>query len=227
MSLSFVPLVTALLPLAAIHACYLIAAHLGHVPWCIPYLDNCVHISATGREGPEAHVFRATIIPTAVLVMLYWRLGYEWLRALGSRARRTNRTMLGLGLSAGLGLVVYASVLGAIEDIYSLQRRIGVTLFYGATFLAQVLMAGQIAALRRRRPGVVPAAVVRVLAAICIAVAALGAVSLASWILGLGHDRLDEPLAWTLALLVLLYPLGTHFGWKATGFRASFGIAGG
>ena len=49
MRLSFVPVVVALLPLAAIHLCYLLAAYLGHVPWCLPYVDSCTSISAAGR----------------------------------------------------------------------------------------------------------------------------------------------------------------------------------
>ena len=76
MSLNFLPLLTALLPALAINFCYLLAASQGHVPWCIPYLEGCTSISATGRQAPESYLFRALIIPTAVLLVFYWRLSH-------------------------------------------------------------------------------------------------------------------------------------------------------
>ena len=84
MRLNSIPLVTALLPAAAVHVCYLLAAHLGHLSWCFPYFPDCVSISATGRHSPESFVFRAAIIPTAVFMVIYWKLGQEWLKTLGT-----------------------------------------------------------------------------------------------------------------------------------------------
>ncbi len=55
MRLSFVPLVVALLPLAAIHLCYLLAAHLGHVPWCLHAWHRANEVSQrleTAGPGP-------------------------------------------------------------------------------------------------------------------------------------------------------------------------------
>ncbi len=82
MNFSFVPLITALLPAIGVHVSYLLAAQFGHVPWCFPYIDSCTSISAVGRESPESYIFRASIIPTAIFMMVYWRLSREWLRTL-------------------------------------------------------------------------------------------------------------------------------------------------
>ena len=163
MRLSFVPVVVALLPLAAIHFCYLLAAYLGHVPWCLPYVDSCTSISATGRQGPESHVFRATIMPSAALMMVYWVLVHEWFKTLGNRMAVVQRTMLGLGLVGSLGMIVYAAVLGEIGDSYRLQRRISVALFYAFTILAQLLMAIQVEAVARVRPTLIPLPISRAL----------------------------------------------------------------
>ena len=46
-----VALVTAVAPIVFIHLTYLISAAQGYVPWCIPYIDSCTSISATGRHG--------------------------------------------------------------------------------------------------------------------------------------------------------------------------------
>ena len=140
MKLKAIPLATALLPAVAVHVCYLLAANQGHVSWCFPYFPDCVSISATRRHSPESVVFRAAIIPTAVLMMIYWRISLDWLKALGTYMVRLNRAMVWLGMMAALGLFVYSSLLGEVGDLYRQQRRIGMILFYIFTYLAQLLM---------------------------------------------------------------------------------------
>ena len=155
MKLKTIPLVTALLPAIAAHLCYVMAAHHGHVSWCFPYFPDCVSISAAGRRAPESVVFRAAMMPAAVLMMIYWRLSSDWLKALGTPMIRLNRAMVWLGVTAALGLFIYAGVLGEVGDLYSQPRRAGVILFYVFTYLAQLLMTVQIAPLAgtRGRPG--------------------------------------------------------------------------
>ena len=114
MRLHFIPLVCVVLPAVGVHLCYLLAAQLGHVPWCFPYIEGCVSISAAGRQSPESTIFRATVIPTAVLMMVYWKLNHEWLETLKSRMKMTNRAMLWCGITACLGLILYTTTLGAI-----------------------------------------------------------------------------------------------------------------
>ncbi len=174
MNFNFVPLITALLPAIGVHVSYVLAAQFGHVPWCFPYIDSCTSISAVGRESPENYIFRASIIPTAIFMMVYWRLSCEWLRTLGSHMTNWNRVMLYLGLAASIGLILYATVLGSIGQEFHVQRRVGVTIFYICTFVAQVLMTGQLAALVKSQPSVIPVRISRLLAWICVVVALLG-----------------------------------------------------
>jgi hypothetical protein len=226
MYFSFVPLITALLPAIGIHVSYLLAAQFGHVPWCFPYIDSCTSISAVGREGPESYIFRAAIIPTAIFMMVYWRLSCEWLRTLGSHKTNRNRVMWYLGLAASIGLILYATVLGSIGEEFRVQRRIGVTIFYICTFMAQVLMTGQLAALVKSQPSVIPVRTSRLLTWICGTVALLGLTSLSLWAFYDGHNRIDDAFEWVLTLLLQLHIFVTYFAWRDSGFRASFTVSG-
>lgn len=226
MYFSFVPLITALFPAIGVHVSYLLAAQFGHVPWCFPYIDSCTSISAVGRESPESYVFRASIIPTAIFMMVYWRLSCEWLRTLGSHMTNQNRVMLYLGLAASIGLILYATVLGSVGQEFRVQRRIGVTIFYICTFVAQVLMTGQLAALVKSLPSVILVRISRLLAWICVAVALLGLTSLSLWAFYDGHNRVDDAFEWVLTLLLQLHIFVTYFAWRDSGFRASFSVSG-
>ncbi len=225
MYFSFVPLITALLPAIGVHVSYLMAAQFGHVPWCFPYIDSCTSISAVGREGPESYIFRASMFPTAIFMMVYWRLSFEWLRTLGSHMTNWNRVMLYLGLAASIGLILYATVLGSVGEEFRVQRRIGVTIFYICTFVAQVLMTGQLAALVKSQPSVVPVRISRLLVWICVVVALVGLTSLSLWAFYDGHNRVDDAFEWVLTLLLQLHIFVTYFAWRDSGFRARFTAA--
>ncbi len=226
MRLSFVPLVVALLPLAAIHLCYLLAAHLGHVPWCLPYVDSCTSISATGRQGPESQVFRAAIMPSGALMLVYWILVHEWFKTLGNRMVVVRRIMLGLGLVAGLGMIAYAAVLGEIGEGHRLARRIGVTLFYAFTVLAQLLMAIQVETVARVRPSLILLRTSRALLAVSAATILVALASFLFWAFIEHYGRVEDAFAWWVTLLILLQPLVAYFAWKESGFEARFTVPG-
>ncbi len=225
MRLNFVPLASALLPFAALHLGLALTAHGGHVTWCVPYFPDCVSISATGRHAPASWVFRAAIIPTAVLMALYWRLGFAWLEALGTPMARLNRVMGWLGAAAALGLFAYASVLGEVGEAYRLQRRLGMTLFYAFAFLAQLLMTVQVTALARGGGGApLPATIVRTLKALSAAVAVLGPLSLLSWAFLEDYRRFEDAFEWWITLLILGHTFASYFAWRASGFEARFTV---
>src|SRR5690606_12733891 len=100
MNLRLVALLAALLPFAAVHLTWLVAASYGLVEWCNPYLDSCKSISATGRHPPASYLFRATMLPAAAVLALYWWCNYSWLRWLQPErgSLRRLRWMLALGL---------------------------------------------------------------------------------------------------------------------------------
>ena len=224
MNLNFIPVITAVVPAVAVHVSYLLAAQMGHVPWCFPYIDSCTSISAVGRNSPESHVFRAAIIPTGVFMMIYWRLSYEWFKTLNTRMPIRNRSMLYCGIIASIGVILYATVLGSIGPEYHLQRRLGVTTFYIFTFLAQLLLTLQIGGVAKRRPAPVSARVYRCLVAICAMVPILGLANMLSWALYRENGSIDHAIAWTVTLFILGYFFVTYFAWKQSGFQARFTV---
>lgn len=70
MNLRIIALLAATLPFFAVHLTWLLAASYGLVEWCNPYIDSCTSISATGRHAPASYVFRATMLPAAVVLAL-------------------------------------------------------------------------------------------------------------------------------------------------------------
>lgn len=226
MRLTAIPLVTALLPALGVHVCWVVASSLGHLSWCVPYLPDCVSISATGRHPPESIIFRAAVIPTAVLMLIYWPLCHAWLKALGAGPASRNRAMLALGLVAGLGLFVYATILGEVGDLYKLQRRIGMIGFYISTFLAQALLTVQVRT-ARATGAPVGAGSLRAMSGIAGAVGVLGTLSLLSWAFYDDYRRFEDAFEWTITLLILAHPLASYFAWRESGFRARLTVSGG
>lgn len=218
--LHVVPLVTGLLPIIGINASYLIAASVGHVPWCNPYLDGCTSVSATGRHPPEAFVFRATIIPVAVLLMLFWPLAVRWLRQLGDMARKTHLAILMLGVTAGVFLIVYATVVGEVGQHYRLQRQLGATIYFALTFLAQLILTRQIVTLRRNDSTMPASPYAWGLLAPCLLMFAVGLLSVLLQLLWDDYDRVEDTIEWVFAMVMFLWFIPVFLAWRGTGFSA-------
>jgi hypothetical protein len=208
---------SALLPFLTVQLSYLLAAQAGSVPWCIPYIDSCTSISATGRSGPASYLFRAGMLPSSTLIAGFWWLHWRWLRELrGGQPSLRGRAMLTLGLLACAGLVMYVSVLGEIGDLWRLQRRIGTVLFFAFTFLAQLLLAAEMhALLELANPAAVRTG--RWLLRVCLLMLCIGVYSIIiqaideSW-----HDAIEDAVEWLLALLLQLnFLLCTAVWWRS------------
>jgi hypothetical protein len=65
MLIRWLPLIAGIVPFVGIHVCYVIAVKYGVLPACIPYVDGCTSISATGRYPPASFLFRAIELPVA------------------------------------------------------------------------------------------------------------------------------------------------------------------
>lgn len=221
MNVRLVPLLAAAVPFAAVHLTYLLAAATGSVDWCIPYLDSCTSISATGRKPPASYLFRATMLPTAVFMAAYWWFSLVWLDSERQRAGlpvgRLGSWMLALGLLACVGLVAYVTVLGEAGDLWSRQRRIGTVLFFSFTFIAQLLLVAQLRQLRRSLPALQPVA--RWMLAICVVLLMLGllTVLLDAWD-EQWYETAEDAFEWSLSLLLQINFLLGYYLWRRAGW---------
>lgn len=221
MNVRAIPLLAALLPFFAVHATYLVAASHGLVDWCNPYIDSCTSISATGRKPPASYLFRATMLPSAVIMMAYWWLNHAWLASLcrerGLRQSRANRWMLGLGILACIGLILYVTVLGERGDTWRAQRRVGTILFFSFTFISQLLLLAQ---LRRLQPAGVKPGLLRAMWGICFGLLAAGllTVLLDAWDEA-WYETVEDAFEWVLTLLLQSNFLLGYFVWRQAGWR--------
>ena len=130
-----------MLPILAAHLAYLLniwaGADLASQYVCMPYLDGCVSISRAARSGPGLHLFRALMLPSAVLLLLSWEFVREWLRGLGACSGRRGWLIGGLGAVGAVFLVFYATWLGTEGDWYRWLRRYGVIFYFAGTALAR------------------------------------------------------------------------------------------
>lgn len=205
------------LPLATIHLTYLLSVAAGSVEWCLPHIHSCTSISATGREPPAYFVFKGMMIPAAVLLILYWWLSVGWLRGLNSRWVSAGSIIMALGLLAGVGLIFYSTMLGAIGELYSLQRHIGVVVFFGCGFFAQLLITAalqRLPAIRQYHRGMMQ------LSTVCLLLL-LGLALMNVLISMLDHSlykTLDNALAWNFAVLLCLHVMLIAEMWRRTEF---------
>lgn len=204
----------AILPFVAGNAAYLISATAELVPWCFPYVEGCTSVSRAARSGIANPVFRGIMLPSAALMMLYWWLTAEWLRGFLPDRARLRRTMLGLGLLAGLFLILYATFLGVEGNIYQWLRRYGITVHFSATVLAQFLLLAAVG-----RDARLPRGIRRGMLGLCAAMLVLGLASIPLQHFALDRNSALNAVEWTYSLLMLaMFPL-TGEAWRRTGFR--------
>ena len=132
-----IPLWAAGLPLLTINICYVVAIGLDHLPACVPYFSGCTSVSSTGRLAPESLIFRAGMLPSTVLVVLFWWRCATFL-GIGGQSRSGLMTLRFLGIIAALSLTLYTVTLGFRGHDYGVLRRIGIDGFALSNVIAQV-----------------------------------------------------------------------------------------
>lgn len=202
-----------LIPLATIHACYLLAAAQDVVPWCFPYLDGCTSISRAARQEPAIYLFRAVMLPWSALLMLHWWLCSKWLKGWAPGAYRRRHAMLGLGVIGALFHILYATFLGVDGEIYQWLRRYGINVYFSFTVLAQILLMSLLV-----RDARLPLWLRGGKVGLCVALLGLGLLSLPLQYLVADRGAVLNALEWTYALLMVSYFPLTGLAWRATGF---------
>lgn len=207
-------LAAALIPLVTIHTTYFVSAIEGHVDWCLPYWQSCTSISGTGRHGTAYFIFKGTMLPAALLGVLFWWLNTRWLRQLGAGGRGIA-WLPWLGLAACLALSIYTLALGHRGDDFQLIRRIGVVLYFSLTYIAQLLLSANLQAVHKwSHQG-------HYLLWLCQVTLVVGLSSVVlDGLVQEVHERFEDAFEWVLALLVNTHALWVAFLWRQSGFRA-------
>ena len=207
-----VPLVIAATLVVATHLAWWVSMQAGHIPYCIPYLEGCTSISRAARHGLGNHLFRLMVLPCALLVFLHWWLAGRWLRMRGG----SGALMLLLGAVGALALAVYATFLGTEGEAYRFLRRYGVIVYFGCSYLAQLLFLR-----RARMTGPFDPFARAGMLAVCAAMLALGLVHVVVAALIGGsplQDRLENVFEWHLGVLLVCWFLAHARLWWREGY---------
>lgn len=227
MLVRIVPLITSLLPVAAIHGAYWLAIRAESVPACIPYLSGCTSISATGRYPPASYLFKAVMMPEAVLLIVYWVLSACWIRALsrqygGAVPRYFAVDIVVAGAGGALALILYVTFLGTQEAFYEVMRRFGIYFYFLLTVVAQLLLASRTCRIARRNSLQVlySLATAQWLLALTPIVLGILNVTIKEWRPELAGP--ENSIEWLAAIVMQANIALSYFAWKASGFEASF-----
>ncbi|MEX2475270.1 hypothetical protein [Marinobacter sp.] len=212
-SLWYLALAAGLVPLLTIHATFLVSVLEGHIPFCIPYWDSCTSISRTGRYGFSYFIFKGTMLPAAVLGVLFWWFNSRWLQQLGVHSRGVA-CVPWLGLIACVALGAYTLALGHAGEGFNLIRRIGVVLYFSLTYICELLVSAGL----RSHP--LWKSTGNRLLNLCQLTLGVGILSvILNGVAPEFYSRKDDAFEWILALLINAHALWLAILWRKSRFR--------
>ncbi len=220
-------LVAGLLPTIAGLLAWQLSTRLELIPACNPFIDGCVSISRAARHDLPNHLFRAIVLPAAVLQGLTWWLAAVWLRQLALLAPVRARVLAATGAVAAIFLVLYGTFLGTEGELYRWFRRFGIWFYFGLTAIALVVVVGLIERAARRGGTALSRRFGRTLLALAWVLLALGLVSVFSALAirdELAHDRFTNVLEWWGAGLVNAFFAALAWAWRQTRFGLTLAV---
>jgi hypothetical protein len=220
------PLLAGLMPFTAMVGAFLIGRVYGVLPDCIPVIDGCLSISATGRRPPGSFLFKALMLPYSIVLVFLWFYAVEWLRALNPQLSKvTVRSILISGIVGALALIVYVTFLGTKEPIYEFMRRTGIYFAFLGTGLAQLFVAVPLLRIARWEPWRVLQAKARALVSLSAFLFGLGILNIIMRRVLPDPDPAENIIEWLAALGMQVHFVILYVVWRATGFRAAVGIS--
>ena len=220
LNITWVPLAVGVVPLLTGIICYWISSSAGTIPDCNPLLEGCTTISSAGRYGYAYGLFKAGMIPAAVLLGFFWPLCRRWFLAIGGTDSPGLRAMARLGAISAAFLILYSLFLGSQGDFYSLMRRFGVTIYFSFSYLAQVLLLNRLWDERRTGRIDVPNYISTWMFAITLLMLAMGLYSIpVGEMIPDPDDRVINIIEWNFALLLSGWYLLPWLAWRRTRFR--------
>jgi hypothetical protein len=215
-----------LLPILVVHVAYVLNIYTGNELEtrfvCWPYLDGCVSISRASRSGPGLYLFRAVMLPCTVLLLLFWKDVRSWLSSLDCCRPKMGRMIFYLGAVGAVSLVFYVTALGSEGEWYRWLRRYGVTVYFGGTVLAQLLLVWALWPQRHRLLSGRLARPVRVLTALVTMQWSMGVFSVIKRLVVTDPDlvdRIENIVEWFFALPMALAFVVVGWMFRRTGTK--------
>lgn len=205
-------MIAGLLPLLGINLAYWIGVHADVLPACIPYFDGCTSISATGRYPPGNMLFRAVMLPQAVILLFTWHFAAIWIREV-LPSSKTPPTIFVAGLIGAVSLIIYVTFLGTKAPIYEFMRRFGIYFYFIGGVVAQLAVS---IALLRRLPRHS-----RLMLSICAVPFVLGILNTILKAVLADADMSENRIEWIVALAMQAWFFVLYFAWRRTGFEIS------
>ncbi len=220
MQIFWLPLTLCLLPVLTGVCAYVISSSAGLIPACNPLVEGCTTISSAGRYGYAYPLFKAGMIPAAIMLGFFWPLCRRWFLSLGGADSFGLRIMAWLGAISAVFLILYSVFLGSQGDFYSLMRRFGVTIYFSFSYLSQVLLLNRLWDERGTGRLGVPNYVSTWMFVISLLMFAMGLYSIpVGQMIPDPDDRVINIIEWNFALLLSGWYLLPWIAWKKSGFR--------
>ena len=228
---ALIPALAGVLPVAAVFMAYALNRYTGTdlEPRfiCNPYIDGCVSISRAVRSGPGLHLFRAVMLPCAMLLFISWAMVRDWLLCIDACRSRRAAAVFWLGAVGALFLVLYVTWLGTEGAWYNWLRRYGVTFYFAGTAFAQLLLLWILWPQRRSLAGgrlIVPVTWLAVLVGAQWTLGVMSSVKRLVFDDPVLIDRIENVIEWWYAVPMVLAFLVVGDLFRRTGFHVRGGF---
>jgi hypothetical protein len=209
--LHWLPFIAGLIPLIGMFGAFALGVAYDVLPDCNPIIDGCRSISATGRQAPGSFLFRATMLPNAVVLAFVWYLCVLWLQSLpAGLSRSRSAAILIAGLINVVALIVYVTFLGTSEPIYEFMRRTGIYFAFAGGAFAQLFIA-----LAMRKTNL--RSIAKAMLALNLLVLALGLLNLALKSVLADPDPSENRIEWISTILLQAWFFLLFIAWRRSG----------
>jgi hypothetical protein len=204
------PLIVGLVPVIGVTSAYWLNVRAGVLPGCMPLLDGCTSISATGRYMPGSMPFRAVLLPQAAFLTVLWWIGIGWLKQV-MPASRARHLILVSGIVGAVALVAYVTFLGTRQPFYEFMRHFGIYFYFLGTAIAQIVLTAAMPHSRLRF------AMLWVIGTPFV----LGLLNWAQKLWLSDSDIFENSIEWIAALLMQVWFVLLYFAWRKSGLTVS------
>lgn len=220
MFIRVLPLIAGIAPVLGVSLAYWSGVTHDVLPSCLPLLDGCTSISATGRYLPGSLLFRAVMLPQSVLLVFVWYFSARWLRELAPQSRAVS-TILVAGLIGAFALVVYVTFLGTKAPFYEFMRRFGIYFYFLGTAIAQLALATSLWIHANRNARDSLRRVAGGLLLLCGLPFFLGVLNIVLKNVLADTDLVENRIEWMAALLMQGYFVLLHRAWAVSRFAVA------